>query len=272
MDEKRADTLDLDVRDGGADEGCGCLPTAPPSKPPHDTVEAVSAKAAASVSDVPAPGASSDRPRRHLKLVVTLEPSGERGYRAVVAVGSTHCDPLFRARQAASFPHAHGGARRRHTPPAQPTEFSPRAWGGDLTRLNQVLVDRLALLPRAGLPGSDRARVQAECRDDALAGTAVAEEREDERHGVPRRAEPIVGRPFGHAEGLAAASTLVAPLFPCPTWPPHRTGRIVAELLRGVPEPPPANAMESSRSLACIADPSLSTNQPPHHALVGCYR
>lgn len=79
-----------------ADKGCGCIPTAPPSKPSPDTTAPASAPATASAPGVTGP-ASSDQPRRHLKLVVTLEPSGERHYHAIVAVGSPHCDPLFRA-------------------------------------------------------------------------------------------------------------------------------------------------------------------------------
>ena len=79
-----------------ADKGCGCIPTAPLSKPSPDTTAPASASDAASAPGVTGP-ASFDRPRRHLKLVVTLEPLGEHSYHAVVAVGSPHHDPLFRA-------------------------------------------------------------------------------------------------------------------------------------------------------------------------------
>jgi len=86
-----------------ADKGCGCIPTGPPSKPSPDTTAPDSAPATASAPGVTGP-ASSGQPRRHLKLVVTLEPSGERHYHAIVVVGSPLCDPLFRTLDSPDLP------------------------------------------------------------------------------------------------------------------------------------------------------------------------
>ena len=90
------------VADPDIDTGCGCIPaarlaeTVPRQRPdalpqpPHD----------------PAPEMTAVTPRRSLKLVVTLQPAGDHGYHAIVALGSTDCDPLFRAFDASDLPAA----------------------------------------------------------------------------------------------------------------------------------------------------------------------
>jgi len=93
------------VTDPDIDTGCGCIPSArlaetvlpqPPDalpQPPND----------------PAPETTAVSPRRSLKLVVTLQPAGDHGYRAIVALGSADCDPLFRALDAPDLPAALAG-------------------------------------------------------------------------------------------------------------------------------------------------------------------
>ena len=93
------------VTDSDIDTGCGCIPSArlaetvlpqPPDalpQPPND----------------PAPETTAVSPRRSLKLVVTLQPAGDHGYRAIVALGSADCDPLFRALDAPDVPAALAG-------------------------------------------------------------------------------------------------------------------------------------------------------------------
>jgi hypothetical protein len=80
--------------------GCGCIPPARPA----ETDLPQQPDALPQRPDDPAPALTVDPPHRSLKLVVTLQPTDDHGYRAIVALGSTDCDPLFRALDAPDLP------------------------------------------------------------------------------------------------------------------------------------------------------------------------
>lgn len=74
--------------------------SAPTSDPPPGEGASTTVPKAEAVSD-----ATGDR-RRGLKLVVTLEPTGDAGYRAVLALGADGCDPSFRTAAVDGLPAA----------------------------------------------------------------------------------------------------------------------------------------------------------------------
>lgn len=96
MDDQQPDVPETGVVNGGVVDGCGCVAVAPQGEPNPQTVEEVPAEAAAGRPDESATGSQVGVQRRPLKLVVTLQPLDQDGYRAVLALGSADCDPLFR--------------------------------------------------------------------------------------------------------------------------------------------------------------------------------
>ena len=93
------------VTDPDIDTGCGCIPSARSA----ETVLPQPPDALPQPPNDPAPETTAVSPRRSLKLVVTLQPAGDHGYRAIVALGSADCDPLFRALDAPDLPAALAG-------------------------------------------------------------------------------------------------------------------------------------------------------------------
>jgi hypothetical protein len=82
--------------------GCGCIPPARPA----ETLLPQQPDILPNPTDDPVPETTADPPRRSVKLVVTLQPAGDHNYRAIVALGSADCDPLFRALDAPDLPAA----------------------------------------------------------------------------------------------------------------------------------------------------------------------
>ena len=54
----------------------------------------------------PPTGAPAEPRRRAVKLVITLEPTGDAGYRALLALGADGCDPSFRTAPVDGIPAA----------------------------------------------------------------------------------------------------------------------------------------------------------------------
>jgi len=102
MVDQRPDLPAGHVTDPDIDTGCGCIPSARSA----ETVLPQQPDALPQPPSDPAPEMTAVTPRRSLKLVVTLQPAGDHGYHAIVALGSTDCDPLFRAFDASDLPAA----------------------------------------------------------------------------------------------------------------------------------------------------------------------
>ncbi|HVC34229.1 MAG TPA: hypothetical protein VNL16_12030 [Chloroflexota bacterium] len=86
--------------DPDSGNGCGCSPSARPA----DSVLPPQPEAVPQSPNDPASEMTVVSPRRSLKLVVTLQPAGDHGYRAIVALGSADCDPLFLSLDAPDVP------------------------------------------------------------------------------------------------------------------------------------------------------------------------
>ena len=57
----------------------------------------------------PEPMTGSEAPRRTVKLVLTLQPTDDRGYRALLAIGADGCDPVLRSATVDGLPAALDG-------------------------------------------------------------------------------------------------------------------------------------------------------------------
>ena len=96
MDHPDPGTPEPMVSDGGATEGCGCVAPALATAAGPPSLGSGPAESSSTNSDQVSPVPRAGPPRRSLKLVVTLHPAEDAGYRAALALGSTDCDPLFR--------------------------------------------------------------------------------------------------------------------------------------------------------------------------------
>lgn len=136
-------------------QGCDCvleppqspLASASSSSPSVDPPNSTESHAAASAA---APEAPPDRPRRALKLVVSLQPREGQRYNALLALGADGCDPLLRSidvdaptavlalvpaliaeaearwQTQPRYPSARPGKAPRSTPaPSRPTDVPP---------------------------------------------------------------------------------------------------------------------------------------------------
>jgi hypothetical protein len=120
----------------------------------------------------------------------------------------------------------------------------------DLSPLDQMLMDLLAMVPRLRLPPGDGAFIQTEGGHDGLQRAAVTEQRDHQDHQITRSMEPIEGSACGGGEGPTAAGAPIAvlpaavdPDGPLPSLASGRAGGVVAELALRVHGCPPVDAM-----------------------------
>ena len=80
-------------------DACGCTPTGATAEPIEPLVVPAAVADQPALTPAPATGpmTEDEAPRRALKLVLTLQPMDDRGYRALLAIGADGCDPVLRS-------------------------------------------------------------------------------------------------------------------------------------------------------------------------------
>lgn len=107
------ETVEQATNDHQPAEACGCIPptsldvgaTVAPIEPLAVPGTAADQPATVTVTE-PAPTTEDEAPRRTLKLVLTLQPVDDQGYRALLAIGAAGCDPVLRSATVDGLPAA----------------------------------------------------------------------------------------------------------------------------------------------------------------------